>query len=125
MDVSGSSVIVTGGASGLGAATAKRFADAGATVFGLDLQPSIDKATPVENVHLVATDVTKEDEVLAAIAEAHGGRARVVPGGPGARVEEGKGTGEGQGEEQKIQGEIDKEERWSCHRSSTILDCNG
>lgn len=70
MDVSGSSVIVTGGASGLGAATAKRFADAGATVFGLDLQPSIDKATPVENVHLVATDVTKEDEVLAAIAEA-------------------------------------------------------
>ncbi len=46
MDVSGSSVIVTGGASGLGAATAKRFADAGATVFGLDLQPSIDKARP-------------------------------------------------------------------------------
>ena len=30
--------IVTGGASGLGAATARRFAAAGATVFGLDLQ---------------------------------------------------------------------------------------
>ncbi|ADG76778.1 Short-chain dehydrogenase/reductase SDR OS=Tsukamurella paurometabola (strain ATCC 8368 / DSM/ CCUG 35730 / CIP 100753 / JCM 10117 / KCTC 9821 / NBRC 16120/ NCIMB 702349 / NCTC 13040) OX=521096 GN=Tpau_0124 PE=4 SV=1 [Tsukamurella paurometabola] len=70
MDVSGSSVIVTGGASGLGAATAKRFAEAGATVFGLDLQPSIDKAAPVDNVHLIATDVTKEDEVKAAIAEA-------------------------------------------------------
>lgn len=70
MDVTGSSVIVTGAASGLGAATAARFAEAGATVIGLDLQPSIDKATPAENVHLVATDVTKEDEVIAAIAEA-------------------------------------------------------
>ncbi|GAB3134025.1 SDR family NAD(P)-dependent oxidoreductase [Tsukamurella serpentis] len=70
MDVTGSSVIVTGGASGLGAATARRFAEAGATVFGLDLQPSIDKAEPAENVHLIATDVTEEDEVLAAIAQA-------------------------------------------------------
>ena len=38
MDVSGASVLVTGGASGLGAATARRFAAAGAQVFGLDLQ---------------------------------------------------------------------------------------
>jgi len=42
MDVSGASVLVTGGASGLGAATARRFAAAGAQVFGLDLQASID-----------------------------------------------------------------------------------
>ncbi|MDF0532575.1 SDR family oxidoreductase [Tsukamurella sp. 8F] len=70
MDVSGSSVIVTGAASGLGAATAKRFAEAGASVFGLDLQQSIDKATDVPGVTLLATDVTDENQVTAAIATA-------------------------------------------------------
>ena len=59
--------MVTGGASGLGAATAKRFADAGAVVFGLDLQPSIDKAEPVEGVTLLAADVTSEADVEAAL----------------------------------------------------------
>jgi len=59
--------LVTGGASGLGAATAKRFADAGAIVFGLDLQPSIDKAEPVEGVTLLAADVTSEADVEAAL----------------------------------------------------------
>ncbi|GAA4682118.1 SDR family NAD(P)-dependent oxidoreductase [Gordonia humi] len=67
MDVTGSAVIVTGAASGLGAATAKRFAAEGATVFGIDLQPSIDKAEKVEGVNLVAADVTSEDEVQAVI----------------------------------------------------------
>ncbi|GEE00475.1 3-hydroxy-2-methylbutyryl-CoA dehydrogenase [Gordonia spumicola] len=67
MDVTGSAVIVTGAASGLGAATAARFAAAGATVFGIDLQPSIDKAEPVGGVTLIAADVTSESEVQAVI----------------------------------------------------------
>ncbi|CAM2931455.1 NAD(P)-dependent dehydrogenase (short-subunit alcohol dehydrogenase family) [Williamsia muralis] len=67
MEISGSAVLVTGGASGLGAATAKRFADAGAVVFGLDLQPSIDKATAVDGVTLLAADVTSEADVEAAL----------------------------------------------------------
>ncbi|WP_132992740.1 SDR family oxidoreductase [Gordonia zhaorongruii] len=67
MDVTGTAVIVTGAASGLGAATAKRFAGEGATVFGIDLQPSIDKADKVDGVHLVAADVTSETEVQAVI----------------------------------------------------------
>ncbi|WOC12111.1 SDR family NAD(P)-dependent oxidoreductase [Gordonia sp. MP11Mi] len=67
MDVTGSAVIVTGAASGLGAATAKRFAADGATVFGIDLQPSIDKAEKVDGVQLVAADVTSETEVQAVV----------------------------------------------------------
>ena len=67
MDVSGSSVLVTGAASGLGAATAARFADAGAQVFGLDLQAGIDKANPVPGVTLLAADVTSPEDVQAAI----------------------------------------------------------
>ncbi|NDZ97279.1 SDR family NAD(P)-dependent oxidoreductase [Streptomyces sp. SID6673] len=67
MDVTGSSVLVTGAASGLGAATAARFAGAGAQVFGLDLQPAIDKAEAVGGVTLLAADVTSEIDVRAAI----------------------------------------------------------
>lgn len=73
MDISGSSVIVTGAASGLGAATAKAFAEKGAHVFGIDLQPSIDKATEAgvpAGVTLIAGDVTSEDDVKAVIAQA-------------------------------------------------------
>ena len=67
MDVTGSAVIVTGAASGLGAATAKRFAEAGATVFGIDLQPSIDKADKVDGVQLLPADVTSEADVQGVI----------------------------------------------------------
>ncbi len=74
MDIAGTSAIVTGGASGLGAATAKLLAGKGARVFGLDLQASIDRAdgTP-PGVTLVPADVTSEDEVTAAVAQAAGG----------------------------------------------------
>ena len=44
MEIKGTAALVTGAASGLGAATAKRLADAGATVFGLDLPASIERA---------------------------------------------------------------------------------
>lgn len=70
MEIKGSAVIVTGGASGLGAATAKRLAEAGAAVFGLDLPQSIEKAgdSVPAGVSLLATDVTSESDVKAAIA---------------------------------------------------------
>ncbi|PQP11756.1 SDR family NAD(P)-dependent oxidoreductase, partial [Rhodococcus opacus] len=69
MNIVDSAALVTGAASGLGAATAKRLADAGATVFGLDLQQSIERAgdNVPDGVTLLATDVTSGDEVQAAI----------------------------------------------------------
>lgn len=68
MEIAGASVLVTGGASGLGAATARKFAQAGAQVFGLDLQPSIEKAERADGVSLLEADVTDEASVQAAIA---------------------------------------------------------
>jgi NAD(P)-dependent dehydrogenase (short-subunit alcohol dehydrogenase family) len=69
VEIQGTAALVTGAASGLGAATAKRLADAGATVFGLDLQQSIERAgdNVPDGVTLLATDVTSGDEVQAAI----------------------------------------------------------
>ncbi|QYB07409.1 SDR family NAD(P)-dependent oxidoreductase [Rhodococcus sp. USK10] len=69
MKIADSAAVVTGAASGLGAATAKRLAGAGATVFGLDLQQSIERAgnNVPDGVTLLATDVTSGDEVQAAI----------------------------------------------------------
>ncbi|MEU5841208.1 SDR family NAD(P)-dependent oxidoreductase [Rhodococcus sp. NPDC047139] len=69
MEIQGSAALVTGAASGLGAATARRLVDAGATVFGLDLQQSIDRVgdSAPEGVTLIATDVTSADEVQAAV----------------------------------------------------------
>ncbi len=69
MEIAGSAAIVTGGASGLGAATAKLLADKGATVFGLDLQASIDRAGDAvpDGVTLIPADVTSAEEVQAAV----------------------------------------------------------
>lgn len=74
MEIAGSAAIVTGGASGLGAATAKLLANKGATVFGLDLQSSIDRAggDAPKGVTLLAADVTAEDEISAAVSRAAG-----------------------------------------------------
>ncbi|MBF6295960.1 SDR family NAD(P)-dependent oxidoreductase [Nocardia amamiensis] len=71
MEISGSAAIVTGGASGLGAATAKRFAELGATVFGLDVPQSIERAgdNVPDGVTLIAADVTSNDEVSAAVEQ--------------------------------------------------------
>lgn len=60
--------LVTGAASGLGAATASALAGRGARVLGLDLQSSIDQAKPGDGVSLVAADVTSESDVSAALA---------------------------------------------------------
>ncbi len=70
MEVSGSAAIVTGAASGLGSATAAALADHGAMVVGLDLAPSIAKASdPPEGVTLVAADVTSEADVRRGLDE--------------------------------------------------------
>lgn len=67
MQLANSSAIVTGGASGLGAATAAALAGQGAQVFAIDLQGSIDNAPAVDGVTYVAADVTDEEQVRAAV----------------------------------------------------------
>lgn len=75
-------VIVTGGASGLGAATARRFHDQGAQVVLVDLptSPGSDVADQLgERAHFAAADVTDEEQMRAAMAQATSrGPLRVV-----------------------------------------------
>ncbi|MER7274704.1 SDR family NAD(P)-dependent oxidoreductase [Dactylosporangium sp. NPDC000244] len=73
MQVADTAAIVTGGASGLGAATAAGLAGEGARVFALDLQQSIDTAARLPGVEYLATDVTNHEEVRAAVATAGAG----------------------------------------------------
>ena len=70
MNISGTTAVVTGAASGLGAATATLLAQRGATVLGLDLPSAVEQASPVEGVTLVATDVTDVAQVSAALDRA-------------------------------------------------------
>ena len=62
--------IVTGGASGLGAATARALAAKGAHVFALDLPKAVANAEPVSGVQYLVADVTDEDQVAAAVQTA-------------------------------------------------------
>jgi NAD(P)-dependent dehydrogenase (short-subunit alcohol dehydrogenase family) len=75
MRVSGIAAIVTGGASGLGGATARALAEQGAQVFGLDLPGAIEKAGTVPGVTYVAADVTDPEQVQAAVDTAAGSGA--------------------------------------------------
>ena len=68
MQISGCSALVTGGASGLGLATARMLAEAGAEVIILDLPGSGGAA--IEGVTFAPADVTNEEQVRAAIAMA-------------------------------------------------------
>lgn len=68
MQLYGISALVTGAASGLGAATASALAKKGVSVIGIDLASSIEKATEVANIRYVAADVTDEVGVRAALA---------------------------------------------------------
>ncbi len=73
MDISGASAIVTGGASGLGEATARLFAAKGAKVVIADLDRQADKGKPLaEEIGGVfsPTDVTDTDQVIAAVEAA-------------------------------------------------------
>ncbi|MFF5793142.1 SDR family NAD(P)-dependent oxidoreductase [Paeniglutamicibacter sp. NPDC012692] len=73
MQITDSVALVTGGASGLGAATARALHAAGASVVLLDLPSSKGAETAAalgERARFVAADVTNEDDVRAAIAAA-------------------------------------------------------
>ena len=71
MDISGKTVVITGGASGIGAALARQAADAGANVCIADL---IGEAAQVVADQIggiaVSCDVTQEAQIIAAIAAA-------------------------------------------------------
>ena len=70
MDIRDSTAVVTGAASGLGAATAAELVARGARVIGLDLPQVVHAAAPVDGVQYVSADVTDEDQVRAAVATA-------------------------------------------------------
>jgi NAD(P)-dependent dehydrogenase (short-subunit alcohol dehydrogenase family) len=71
MDIAGSSALVTGGASGLGLATARRLAAAGAHVVIVDLPASAGAGIAAELGGAFApADVTDPDQVAAAVATA-------------------------------------------------------
>jgi NAD(P)-dependent dehydrogenase (short-subunit alcohol dehydrogenase family) len=90
-DVRGKTVIVTGAASGIGLATARRLLADGATVVGADLQPPKEDPTLADRWSFHELDVRDEGAVqaLVAAAVAAGGRldgvmtaAGVAGGGP-------------------------------------------
>jgi NAD(P)-dependent dehydrogenase (short-subunit alcohol dehydrogenase family) len=77
MDITGTAALVTGAASGLGAATAAALAERGATVYGLDLPASIEKAQSPDGVVLLPADVTEEGPVREALARIDGDGAEL------------------------------------------------
>ncbi|MEU8520031.1 SDR family NAD(P)-dependent oxidoreductase [Streptomyces sp. NBC_01216] len=93
MDIAGSAALVTGAASGLGAATAAALAARGATVYGLDLDKAVAAAgDQPDGVTLLPADVTEEGPVREALAriEADGAVLRLAVNcagiAPSARV---------------------------------------
>ena len=71
MDITGSAAIVTGGASGLGAATARALVDRGAAVTLLDLNADAGDAKAAElggGTRFVQADVTDPDAVAEAVS---------------------------------------------------------
>lgn len=72
MDIRDSSAVVTGGASGLGAATARALATAGAavTIMDLDAEAGDDLAAALPNARFARTDVVDPDAVEDAVANA-------------------------------------------------------
>jgi NAD(P)-dependent dehydrogenase (short-subunit alcohol dehydrogenase family) len=93
MDIKGHAAIVTGGASGLGAATARVLAEAGAKVALLDINAKAAAEVAIDiNGIAVACDVTNADATEKAIAKAAAdhGTARIVVNcagiGPAKRI---------------------------------------
>ncbi len=93
MDINGLAAIITGGASGLGGATAARLARAGAKVTIVDLNAELGAAHAAAiGGHFIRADVTDEAAAEAAIAEAEGlnGKARILVNcagiGPPAKI---------------------------------------
>jgi NAD(P)-dependent dehydrogenase (short-subunit alcohol dehydrogenase family) len=73
MQLDNTAAVVTGGASGLGSATARALAGRGVQVFALDLK--VDEAPEIEGVTYVATDVTEPAQVQAVVDQAAAGDA--------------------------------------------------
>ncbi|MGW4874684.1 SDR family oxidoreductase [Streptomyces chartreusis] len=72
MDIAGYAALVSGAASGLGAATASALAAQGATVYGLDLDKAVAEAGPQpDGVTLIAADVTEDVSVRNALSRIH------------------------------------------------------
>jgi len=99
MHLEHTTAIVTGGASGLGAATAAALAAGGSHVIALDLPAACEAGPAVDGVEYAATDVTSEEEVRAAVATASADPSRplrVVVNcagiGPSARIVGRKGA---------------------------------
>ncbi|HEX3503694.1 MAG TPA: SDR family NAD(P)-dependent oxidoreductase [Xanthobacteraceae bacterium] len=93
MDIKGQAAIVTGGASGLGAATAQMLAEAGAKVAVLDVNQKAAAEVAIDiNGIAIACDVTSGDAVEKAMARAAAdhGPARIVVScagvGPAKRI---------------------------------------
>lgn len=91
MRVDGVAAVVTGGASGLGAATAALLASRGAAVHVLDLAASVEGCERLDGVTYLPADVTDADDVRAAVAQVADDRPlRVLVScagiAPGARV---------------------------------------
>lgn len=91
MHLNDTAAIVTGGASGLGSATATALAARGARVFALDLAAGINQAAAIDGVSYVAADVTDPEQVRAAVAvAAEAGPLRTVVNcagiGPSMRI---------------------------------------
>ncbi len=71
MEISGTSALVTGGASGIGAACARRLAGLGARVVVADLDPDKGAAVAAEiGGEFVRVDVTSTDDIKAAVEQA-------------------------------------------------------
>ncbi|HET6499506.1 MAG TPA: SDR family NAD(P)-dependent oxidoreductase [Amycolatopsis sp.] len=70
MQITDTAAIVTGGASGLGAATAQALAAKGTKVFAVDLANGISGAPAVDGVTYFEADVTDAEQVQAAVEQA-------------------------------------------------------
>ncbi len=91
MKLERTTAIVTGAASGLGRATAEALVGAGASVYGIDLPGSIERAAPCDGLEYVAADITSPTEVAHAVqVAAAAGPLRTVVNcagiGPSARI---------------------------------------
>ncbi len=92
MQISGAGVLVTGGASGLGAATARRLAALGAkvTIADMNVEAGAEVAQAIGTARFVRTDVTDEAACAAAVAAAveHGNGLHVLVNCAGIAVAE-------------------------------------
>lgn len=98
MQIDNTAAIVTGGASGLGGATAKQLAAKGARVFAFDLPDAIATAEQTDGITYVEADVTDGNALRPAVEQAasSGAPLRIVVNcagiGPSSRILSKKGT---------------------------------